>query len=237
MGGPGILEPFLSKEAPSQIPLGFGVDRILGGGVETKTITQLYGPPGVGKTNFCLQAAVNCVRGGRKAIFIDTEGGYSAERMKQIAQEDYPLILENVLFYEPTNFEDQNFLVEHLDRVLDERFGLVVLDSAVSLYRIGSEEEKVSLTNRQLSRQLALLSEVSRKFNLAVLITNQVYTSFETDAVEPTGGQILKYWSKVTLEMKRKNSSVREIVLRRHKHLPDDLSVRFTITPEGLRDA
>lgn len=236
MGGPEILDPYLSKEETTKIPLGCGIDTILDGGVETKTITQLYGPPASGKTNLCLQMAVNCVRRGKKVIFIDTEGGHSVERLRQMARDDYLSILENILFYEPKRFEDQNFIIENLEAILDQRFGLIILDCAVSYYRMGTDEEKASSLSRQLSRQLAKLLELARKLNLAVIVTNQVYTLRENGEVKPIGGNILKHWSKVILELRRKDS-VREAVLRRHRTLPEDISARFIITDEGVRDA
>jgi len=111
------------------------------------------------------------------------------------------------------------------------------VDCAVSLYRIGTDEEKATSMNRMLSKQFAKLGELARKHNLAVIITNQVYSSFEDGGVEPIGGSILKYWSKAVVELKKENFNKREAVLRRHRSLPEDISVKFVITNEGLRDA
>jgi len=49
-----MLEPFLSKEGTTKISFKTALDEMLMGGLETKTITQLYGPPASGKTNLCL---------------------------------------------------------------------------------------------------------------------------------------------------------------------------------------
>ncbi|MDI6654415.1 MAG: DNA repair and recombination protein RadB [Candidatus Hydrothermarchaeota archaeon] len=232
-----ILKPFLSGGEAAKIPIGCCIDDILDGGIETKIITQVYGPSGSGKTNLCLQIAVNVVRAGKKVIFIDTEGGRSVDRLKQIAGKDFKAVLDNSYFYEPSTFDDQNFIIENLDKVINEEFGLVVVDCAVSLYRIGTDEEKATSMNRMLSKQLAKLGELARKYNLVAIITNQVYSSFEDGGVEPIGGSILKYWSKAVIELKKEDFNKREAILRRHRSLPEDISVKFVITNGGLRDA
>ena len=62
------------------------LDVLLGGGIESGSITEIYGEAGTGKTNFCLQAARECVLNGGKVAFIDSEG-VSLERLRQICQD------------------------------------------------------------------------------------------------------------------------------------------------------
>jgi len=210
------------------------VDSLLGGGVESGTITQFYGPAGVGKTNLCLMYAVGAVKAGRKAVFIDTEGGHSLERVRQIAgEEEYGRVVEMVQFYEARTFEEQEFIVQNVEQVIDESFGLIVLDSAVNLYRLDRSDETVGELNRRLSRQMAKLMELARRYCLPVIITNQVYSA--ELRVEPVAGDVLRYWSKAIVEL-RKLNRVREAVLKRHRSLPEGLSVRFVIEERGIRE-
>jgi DNA repair protein RadB len=230
-----MLEPFLSTNEISKISFECGLDRLLSGGIESKTLTQFYGPPASGKTNLCLLAVVRCVGQGKKAVFIDTEGGHSIERLSQIAGDNLEAVLENSYFYEPASFADQQFIVENLDQIITPEVGLIVLDSAVAFYRFERNDENASEINKALTSQLALLSGFTRKHNLAVIITTQVYASYEVEnCVEPVGGSMLKYWSKVIVELKRDGRDV-EAVLVRHRTLPDGISVRFQITSEGIR--
>lgn len=229
----GELRAFKSRDDATRLSFGCSIDSILGGGVETKVITQVYGPPASGKTNLCLQLAVNVVRGGKKVVFIDTEAGHSFERLRQVAGEDYKQVMKNILVYEPKRFEEQSFIIGNLERVID-KCGLIVLDSAVSLYRL-TDEEKKPQANRELSAQMAKLSELAGKHNLAVLITNQVYSSMD-DGIEPIGGSVLKYWSKAIIELTWSRDA-REAVLRRHRSLKENTRTGFVIAEDGIRDA
>lgn len=228
------LEGYRTKGSAWRLGSGCVVDSLLGGGVESGTITQFYGPAGVGKTNLCLMYAVGAVKAGRKAVFIDTEGGHSLERVRQIAgEEEYGRVVEMVQFYEARTFEEQEFIVQNVEQVIDESFGLIVLDSAVNLYRLDRSDETVGELNRRLSRQMAKLMELARRYCLPVIITNQVYSA--ELRVEPVAGDVLRYWSKAIVEL-RKLNRVREAVLKRHRSLPEGLSVRFVIEERGIRE-
>ena len=45
-------------------------DQLLGGGLEVRTITQLYGEPASGKSTLCILAAVSCLRAGHAVAYI-----------------------------------------------------------------------------------------------------------------------------------------------------------------------
>ena len=90
------------------------LDELLEGGIDKRTITQIYGPPGVGKTNVALNIAVNVAKGGKKVIYIDTEGGISVDRIKQISGDDFDDVAKNIVVFEPTSFKEQE---EDLDLI------------------------------------------------------------------------------------------------------------------------
>jgi DNA repair protein RadB len=230
------LKPFESNLDSEKIPLGCCIDELLEGGVETRVITQIYGPPASGKTNICLQVALSCINRGKKVIFIDTESGHSLDRMKQIAGSEFDKFIESSLFYGPHNFGEQDKIIKNLGSIASDKFGLIILDSAVSLYRIGTEEDKLQNLNRLMSKQFAKLSELAKKHNLAVIVTNQVYASMQDDGVEPVGGDILKYWSKAIIELQNSDNGAREAIIVRHRSIKEGLKTRFVISKNGLRD-
>ena len=116
----------------------FDLNKWLYGGYEKDIITMIAGPPGCGKTNFVLLAACSLAKKGSKVIFVDTEGGFSVDRVKQIAPETYNEILENILILNPTNFEEQKKAFENLlKRLKDkEQIGLIIVDGMAMLYRL-----------------------------------------------------------------------------------------------------
>jgi len=69
------------------------LDDLLGGGIESNTLTEIYGEAGSGKTNLCLQASRECAAAGDKIAYIDAEG-VSVERLGQLCEDyDYKKIL------------------------------------------------------------------------------------------------------------------------------------------------
>ena len=224
----------------SKIKTNSSLDLILGGGIEKKNITQFYGPPGSGKTNICLSLAVQVAREGKKVVFVDTEGGISIDRVKQLATDDFDEVANNIIILEPDSLEKQTEdlkKVESWIRSNANQVDLVVLDSAVALYRL--HEGKSKALNKELGVQMWILSRLSRKYDVAVVITNQIYSTFEDEkltAIKPVGGTILMYWSKVILELSKSELDGERIAtLKRHKSIVEGKSTKFTITGHGIK--
>ena len=116
------------------------LDKMLNGGIENGALTEFYGEAGSGKTNICLQLLRNAIRGGKKAILIDTEG-VSLERLKQICsdKDDFDEIHKGILFFEVYSLGEQNKAICQAMRLVDGgvEIGLIVLDSATVYYRVG----------------------------------------------------------------------------------------------------
>jgi DNA repair protein RadA len=60
------------------------LDNLLDGGIEAGVITQVYGPPGSGKTQLC-HTLCAMLPLNNNAIYIDTEGSFRPERIQAIA--------------------------------------------------------------------------------------------------------------------------------------------------------
>ncbi|CEA12966.1 MULTISPECIES: DNA repair and recombination protein RadB [Methanobacterium] len=213
------------------------IDSLIGGGVEKGCVTQFYGPPGSGKTNIALNLLVQNAKNGKNGIFVDTEGGLSIERVKQISGTEFAELAPNIIVFEPSTFTEQDNVLRRIEKMVEsgEKVELVILDSAVALYRVRDGE--MSQINLELGRQMGLLTRLARKHDIAVVITNQVYASFEGEGmVEPVGGTILKYRSKIMVELERGDvSGERYAILKRHRSRPEGLRTRFRIVDSGLR--
>ncbi len=219
---------------PGRLELGCEpLDDLLNGGIEEGAITNVYGKSGTGKTNFCVQATARCLQKGGKAVFMDTEGGFSAERFLQII--DDKSLLDNLFMIEPTTFEEQQDAFEKLEEVAEqEDLDLVVVDSLVALYRLKLQNDDAPEINQEFSRQLSVLSKIARQKDIPVLVTNQVYSQFDSDEVELVGRDIPTYWSKCLLKLEKISSNYRKAVLKKHRSRPEDIETRFSITSSGL---
>ena len=212
------------------------IDNLINGGFEKDIITTIYGPSSSGKTNICILCAINCVKEGKGVIFVDTEGGFSIERFKQL-DSDYRNTIEKIMFIHPTNFGEQKKFFEKLKEVANEKIGLIVIDSIAMLYRLELGKSEAYDVNKELGVQLSFLNEIARKMKIPVLLTNQVYSSFDnSDKVRMVGGDILKYSSKCLLELQKGKNSIRKIILRKHRSLPEEKEAVFRIEEDGLKE-
>lgn len=222
-----------------KIPTNSRIDEILGGGVEKGTITQIFGPPSSGKSNIALTLAVNVAKNGKKAVFIDTEGGISIDRIRQIAGNEFQRVANNIMVFEPKDFQEQSENIKAIDIWIKNNgvdVDLLVLDSAVALYRV--DDMKSSRLNKELGKQMGILSRIARQYNMAVVITNQIYNSIDeegNDNIKAVGGTILQYWSKIIVQLEKEGvSGLRTATLKRHRSIGEGKSVKFKITSEGI---
>jgi DNA repair protein RadB len=228
----------------------YDLNKFLFGGYDKEIITTIYGPAGSGKTNFCMLAAVSQANKGNKVIYIDTEGGFSVDRVKQIAGEDWEKALENILILKPVNFDEQESSFQKMLKELkSNNISLIVVDGMTMLYRLelaearkSEDEGKVDEINSKLARQLRILAEISRNRNMPVLVTNQVYYNFQNEddfkagkekESRMVGGDLLRYWSKCIIELKN-YSGRRKMILQKHRSLPEK-EMQFEIINSGIR--
>jgi DNA repair protein RadB len=241
-------------ESRNKISAGnYDLNKWLYGGYDKDIITTIYGPAGCGKTNFCMMVSASIAKKDGKVIFIDTEGGFSVERFKQICgeKEDFEKALSNILLLKPTSFEEQweafAILLKELKRDSAKNIGLIVVDGMTMLYRLLLAESKndknqVDEINSRLARQMRMLAEIARKENIPVIATNQIYYNFLSEeelqagkekTANMVGGDIMKYWSKCIIELKN-NRGKRTVVLRKHRSLGEK-ALDFEICNEGIR--
>lgn len=207
------------------------LDTLLNGGVENGVVTNLYGPPGSGKTNIVLCTALSCIDSGKMVVYIDTEGSFSLERFGQLGGNE--IKLKKVVFLEPHEWKEQHEKVRKLERMLKD-VGLIIIDSLVALYRLELSQENFPVINKQLATQYSILSKIARKYKIPVLVTNQVYSKDEK--IELTSKAIAKYWSKVLIELKKTGANKRVAFIRKHRSMPEDKNIEFEIVKDGLKE-
>lgn len=222
-----------------KIPSCSSLDELLDGGFEKGTVTQIFGTPSSGKSNVTLTLAVNVAKNDKKVVYIDTEGGISIDRIKQISGSYFSNVANNIIVFEPTDFLEQTETLRSIDvwlRKHHEEVELIVIDSAVALYRV--DEMKSYKLSKELRKQIQLLSNIARRYDIAVIITNQIYNSFDDEGnseIKAVGGDILEYISKVIIRLDRgEKINQRVATLKRHRSLPEGKTVTFFITSNGI---
>ena len=223
------------------IPTGcISLDKLLEGGFPAESVSLIYGEAETGKTSLAVQCAVNCARRGSKSLFIDTDGTFAYERLSQIAEYDYQKISPLMIIMRPTTFEDQSQAIDHLEKVINKKFELIVVDTATSLYRVElSDKKETYAANRELNRQLAVLTQIAKTCGVAVLVVSQVRNvpRGETVEMKPVATRVLNYWSEVILDM-RQTSQTRVIKVLREKYpeIKRADSIYVKIEREGITD-
>jgi len=206
------------------------LDELLGGGLESGIITRIYGEAGSGKTNFCLQAARECVQSKKKVAYIDTEG-VSLERIRQICLDsEYKNILRDILFFTPTSFASQEQMV--CDAVAMKGVGLIVVDTITMFYRLHLEEDREGAI-RSFTRQVTNLQLAAREKDIYVIITEQVYTNKKGE-VRPFTNRDAEHMTKTMVRFDRKGIGQREATIIKHRSQPEGKKASFRISQTGL---
>jgi len=209
------------------------LDVLLGGGIERRVITQFAGEPASGKTTLALIAAVACLNAGRTVVWIDTEG-FSVERFRQVAGNGAEKLAERLFLYEPTDFARQGTMILEADRTIREKkAGLVIVDSATALYRTELDHGRDAM--QALTRQMLMLLGFARRYDIPVLITNQVYRDPAKNMFFGLGGTALEHISKAIVMLQRRQGlGERRATLLKHRSLPPGGFFDFTMAEDGI---
>ncbi|EQD71467.1 DNA repair and recombination protein RadB, partial [mine drainage metagenome] len=163
---------------PTVLPLGVAsLDRLLGGGLETDCVTELYGEGGSGKTILCLQATLRAMTDGAWVVYVDAEG-VSPNRLAQVSGDRWPGVLEHLLLSTPRSLDEHTRAVRAataLARGDHRKVGLVVVDSVTYFYRLSLSGENEEAARQSLAQEVADLVSLALRKGIPVLVTNQVW--------------------------------------------------------------
>ncbi len=228
------------------------LDKLLEGGVETGSITEIFGEFRTGKTQLChtlcitAQMPINDGGGEGKAIYIDTEGSFRPKRLEQIAERfglDPQVALENCAVARAQNSEHQMELLKTAAAIMSQdRYSLMVVDSATALFRtdyMGRGE--LSERQMQMAQFLRQLTRLAEEFGIAVVITNQVVAnpdgmSFAKDSTKPIGGNIIAHASTTRLRLRKGRGENRICTVYDSPTLAE-ADAQFAIGPNGICDS
>ena len=225
------------------------LDDLLGGGIETQAVTEVYGEFGCGKTQLCHTLCVSVQKpkeeGGLdgNVLYIDTEGTFRPERIVSIAKMqnmDPTKVLDRIIVARAYNSAHQILILEEAGKMIqEENVKLIISDSTTGLFRT-EYLGRGTLASRQqkLGRYIRLLSRIAEAYNCAVVATNQVSSSpdaFFGDPTRPVGGNIIGHASTYRIYIRKggKNKRVAKIVDSPHHALSEAV---FELGEMGVQD-
>lgn len=230
------------------------LDQMLGGGMESCSITEMFGEFRCGKTQICHSLAVmaqlppNLGGANGKVIYIDTEGTFRPERVRQIAEGkgvSAEAAMDNIVYA-------RCYTSEHLVQLLveaagimvsdEDRFALLIVDSIMGVFRVDfSGRGELSERQQHLGRVMSKLQKMSEEFNVAIVLTNQVMAdpgggcAFMPSHPKPVGGHILAHFSTTRIMLRKGRAEQRVAKIFDSPWLPESECV-FEIYGGGVRN-
>jgi DNA repair protein RadA len=222
-----------------------------GKGIESRAITECYGAFGSGKTQLGLTLAVNVQMpkeqggAGGKAVFIDTEGTFRPDRIRQIAEgigANPEKVLKNILVARAFNSDHQILLLDKITELIKEQqepIKLVIIDSLTAHFRAEfSGRGQLADRQQKLNKYLHHLMKLAEQHNVAVYVTNQVMANPAMMFGDPTtaiGGNIVGHASTYRVYLRRGKQGTRVAKMIDAPNLPEN-EAAFYLTQQGVRD-
>ena len=191
------------------IPTGaLALDIALGvGGVPRGRIIEIYGPESSGKTTLAQHIVAEAQKRGGIAAFIDAEHALDPEYAKNLG-----VNVEELLISQPDTGEQALEIAEELVR--SGAIDVIVIDSVAALVpkaeiEKAMDEQQMGLQARLMSKALRKLTAIVGKTNTTVIFINQLRQKIGVMYGNPettTGGNALKYYASVRLDIRRFDS-------------------------------
>ena len=185
-----------------------GLDIALGvGGLPRGRVVEIYGPESSGKTTLTLQVVAQMQKMGGTCAFIDAEHALDTGYAQKLG-----VNLQELLISQPDTGEQALEIVDALVR--SGSVDLVVIDSVAALTPKAELEGEMGdslpgLQARLMSQALRKLTGTVKKTNTMVVFINQIRMKIGVMFGNPettTGGNALKFYSSVRLDIRRTGS-------------------------------
>jgi len=225
------------------------LDELLGGGIESQSITEVYGMFAAGKSQWCFQLSVLAQlprdKGGLggNVLYIDTENSFRPERVEQVARYrglDPEEVMKNIFVARAYNSNHQMLLADKAAEIIKEKnIKLVIVDSLTSQFR-SEFVGRGQLSDRQqkLNTHMRLLQKIAELYNIVVFVTNQVMSRPDVLFGDPTdaiGGNVVKHASKTRIYLRKGSGSKRIAKLVDSPSLADGEAI-YQVNEHGITD-
>lgn len=234
------------------------IDELLDGGLFTQELTEVFGPPGAGKTQLALTAVSNVVsQPQHNVVYLDTTGSFNVQRLVQIIHANTDAFSQQALKKQLSQVHCYRLfdIFQVLTRVemLYERLSLehdtfalnlklVVLDSINSVVTpiLGGKKQHGHALMCTLGQRL---KQMASEFGVSVLVVNGAVGQFEKnksdgDMLKPALGRSWLSIPHVRLLLNfNKNNTLqdeRSLELVKHPRLPSNMKRLVYVVPAGL---
>jgi RecA/RadA recombinase len=218
---------------------------LLGGGLHSGMITDVYGEGGSGKTQLCFTI---CGRNAKlfkrvkdiAIVFVDTSGTFRPERITEIAYDNGHEILDRILVIRTLSYMDQ---IRSLEKIVEIGPKLLIVDGIASLFTIDQHGIPRHLA---LMNHLHKLSLVAINLGCPVVITNMVRSRLsdsgaptlihsQEDSTRELMGSSLSIYThmKLMLSIVQPNKQLFKAVIKQPRR---DKHAYYTITKSGISD-
>ncbi|EAN31522.1 meiotic recombinase Dmc1 [Theileria parva strain Muguga] len=226
------------------------LNRLLNGGIETMSITELFGENRTGKTQICHTISVTSQiinpTEPFKVCYIDTENTFRPEKIEKICERfdlDPMITLDNILYSKAYTNEHLLQLISNItSKMVEERFVLLIIDSIMSLFRVDySGRGELAERQQRLNKLLSNLLKIAQQFNVAIVLTNHVISepsgalSFISNPIKPAGGNVIGHASTCRLSLRKGKGNQRICKVYDSPNLPESECI-FELSDSGIID-
>lgn len=195
-----LLEQRVQNEyLAGHLPTGLmGLDKALCGGIPFGVVTELVGPAGIGKTQFCLKlallASLPANYGGLDGhvIYIDVESKFSSRRLIEIGSKSFPEVFYRegmakemagrILVLQPTSLPEFTDSLQQIKvLLLQNKVKLLIIDSMAAF--VSGEYEQTNPRQHALAWHISFIKSLAELSRIPVVVTNQVRSQTRDDSL------------------------------------------------------
>uniref|UniRef100_A0A914PBP9 RecA family profile 1 domain-containing protein n=1 Tax=Panagrolaimus davidi TaxID=227884 RepID=A0A914PBP9_9BILA len=207
------------------------LDGLLGGGIETGSLTEIFSEHRVLTSTFCENLAINCqqptINGGHaKCVFIDTHGTFRTNNIIRIAQRrdlNAEECLENIAYVHVLNVDGlMKSLIDARALISEEKYSLLIINSIINHYRDFKMPEEACCRQNHLLKVFKVLHLIALEFNVAVLLVNEMVPSIENVKILiPAGGHTVSHATTTRLFFKNGHGNDKILQIYTSPHLAE----------------
>jgi DNA repair protein RAD51 len=205
-----------------------GLDVLLGGGIASGTIIDIFGPGGSGKTQLTMQISLNSLQNGI-VLYQDTTGGFRPERILQLIKlkDLQPSLLDNMIVARMRNSAEQ---IEYVKKISELRPKLVVIENISDLFTFEYSGEKRLLEKHiRFMEYMHMLSMTSINAKIPIVVTNMIQNSNDQE-IENLNKSISMFTHK-KIKLQKNGQKFKAQVL---PSFGKKKEISYTITEAGL---